>query len=220
MLMWLYQRTWGAVHECSDHKKLLKEVYSVDRLEELFLPNVPLVSAPGTIIHPMTTINGLFFTMDAASYVMPDLSQPLPQPPPPLSTQQGNNNNNDDYDDDNEENWDRWDGFPAGHVGASAIRGTHSAGRGRDNPYYQGEGEEGAQGEGGALPFYYEQYDKYSQPPPGYEEVTNEVTNEVANEVTNEVVTNEEANEGATNEETNEEVTSEGLTNEVVTSDH
>lgn len=173
LLMCIFRKHCRNDYKCSDHKKLLNEAYTAKTLDELFVPAHPLVSAPGTIIHPTTNINGPMYTMDApaSAYVMPDLDRDQPQivvqPPPPAQPAEHAVN-----DDDNEENWDTWDGFPD-HVGVSALSGTNSAGRGRDNPYYQGEGGEGAEGEDG-LPYYYEQYDKYAQPPPGYEEATQE----------------------------------------------
>ncbi|KAL8580156.1 hypothetical protein ACOMHN_043041 [Nucella lapillus] len=175
LLVCAYRRYRRRDCKFSDHKKLLKEVYAAERLDELLVPAHTLVSGPGTIVHPMTNFNGPFLTADTPAYVMPDLDQdqpqvlvqtsPPPSPPPPPPTERIIN------DEDNEENWDRWDGFPSSEGINSA------AGRGRDNPHYQGgEGEDG-------LPYYYEQYDRYAQPPPGYEEVTQEATEEVTSEV-------------------------------------
>ena len=139
------------------------EVYAAETLEDLFLPDQPLVSAPGTIIHPMTNINGPFFTMEEQAYVVPDYTHPGAAAIPPPSRPRHRDND----DDDDEANWDRWDGYPTSvdDVGISTGIGSPSAGRGRDNPYYQGQGEEYDQRA------YYENYDRYAQPPPGYDEV-------------------------------------------------
>ena len=140
-------------------------------LDELFVPSRPLVSAPGTIVHPLTNLDSPHYRSHERPYVVPALSQPQVAPWPRAADPPV-----DDYEEDyDEDNWDRWDGFPAStdNVGISTISGTHSAGRGRDNPHYQAEGEEGAVvgGSWGELPYYYENYARYSQPPPAYDHV-------------------------------------------------
>lgn len=150
---------------------VFSEVYSAQTLDELFVPAHPLVSAPGTIIHPVTNVNAPFYAVDERAYVMPAPTQPQFTDRPPITSLPVR-----DVDqDDDEDNWDRWDGFPASsdNVGVSTITGAESAGRGRDNPYFQA-GDEDRTGEdlGSGLPYYYDNYARYSQPPPGYEDLT------------------------------------------------
>ena len=123
------------------------------------------MSAPGTIVHPVTNVNAPFYAVAEQAYVMPAPTEPQFTARPPSASPLAAHL--DEGDDD--ENWDQWDGFPASadRVAISTITGTRSAGRGRDNPYFEAEDEQGE------LPHYYANYAQYSQPPPGYEAVTN-----------------------------------------------
>jgi hypothetical protein len=83
---------------------MISDVYSAQTLDELFVAPQPLMSAPGTIVHPVTTVDGGFhYVRDSQPYIVPPLDQPHQAPAPTFDP----NHHDDNMPDADEDNWER-----------------------------------------------------------------------------------------------------------------
>ncbi|XP_070193084.1 uncharacterized protein [Littorina saxatilis] len=135
LFVWICKKCSTGINDYRGHKALLRDVYSAQTLDELFVPDCHLVSAPGTIVHPVINVNEPYVAIrNNPVHVVPSPFQPQPSAlAAPLRR-------SDDLDFGNEENWDRWgEGVPfsTGDVEVWTTDTAHSAARGRDHPHSQ-----------------------------------------------------------------------------------